>query len=214
MHDTKIILTIESGDPAFINRIVGALRNEERPAHLNVNLPVPQPVQQILAESPAGAANAETVVQPSQAAPAVGGETKKPRKPRSDAGQPRGSYGKKDTDNAALAETLRAQQAAQSAAAATQQPQGSSPEETKAPSVTAQGARVAPAAAAAPSGKLTIADARAALDRINVTPGLGMPACIAHINSFGYARISDVPAEKYAEFIAQADAKIAAAGKK
>jgi pullulanase/glycogen debranching enzyme len=69
-----------------------------------------------------------------------------------------------------------------------------------------------PEAGANPVGgpTLTEADARAALKRMKDTKGLATPACIAHIQSFGVDAISKLPAANYAEFIRQADEKIAA----
>jgi hypothetical protein len=201
---TKIILTVESDDPQFVSRVMRALRKDETaavPMHINLVPPqepatVEEQSESTPAESPAGAAAEETVVQPFQpAAPAVSGE-KPPRKPRSDAGKPRGAY--KKSDNVELAEQLREQKNA------------AAPEQAITP---APESAVPAAAAPAATGALTIEDARAALDRINKTAALGMAGCIAHLNSFGYARVSDLPKDKYAEFIAAADAKIEATKK-
>lgn len=138
---------------------------------------------------------------------------KKPRKPRNDAGKPRGPY-KTNGGPAASTPADQADVAASSAAApvsptnaaapAVANTDGVSPAKAESPN---SGSGATPPAAAAP---LTEADARAALKRINETPGLGMEAVMAHLRDFGTNRASLLKPEQYADFIASASEKIAA----
>lgn len=140
-------------------------------------------------------------------------QTKKPRKPRNDAGKPRGPY-KTNGGPAASTPADQADVAASSAAApvsptnaaapAVANTDGVSPAKAESPN---SGSGATPPAAAAP---LTEADARAALKRINETPGLGMEAVMAHLRDFGTNRASLLKPEQYADFIASASEKIAA----
>ena len=104
-------------------------------------------------------------------------EGKKERKPRSDAGQPRGPYKRKE-------ETQSPAQGDEAAAPATQTPVATPP--------------TAPAAAApeAPKGELTITDVRAAMT------GRSTEKNIALLKKFGAMKSSDLPTAKYADFIA------------
>lgn len=96
-------------------------------------------------------------------------EPKKERKARSDAGQPRGPYKKREDSPA------------EAAAPATQTP-----------------AATPPAAPAAAPAALTLADVRAAMTGRSTEKNIGL------LKKFGYAKSSDLPQEKYADFIAAA----------
>ncbi len=145
------------------------------------------------------------------------------RKPRNDAGKPRGPYktGTEPNANAGGAGAPAAnpsgapagQQAATPAAALTDAEKEKAVRDAEAYKAD-DAARTAlqasrDTAAAAPGAELTQDDARAALRRINDTKGLGTPACIAHLQDFGVNQLSLLPKEKYALFIKQADEKVA-----
>ena len=134
---------------------------------------------------------------------------KKPRKPRNDAGKPRGPY--KTNGEPAASEpgvggqnSVAPSQPAAPATPTTSAAPGKAPAEGDKP----QPSGVVPATAAA---EPTLDDARAALARINAVPGLGMEACLAHLAEFGTDRITLLKKEHYARFITAADAKVAAA---
>lgn len=99
-------------------------------------------------------------------------ETKKERKPRSDAGQPRGPYKKREQEEVV--------------------------EEAAAPTPVATPPAAPEAAAPAAPAALTIADVRAAMT------GRTTEKNIALLKKFGYAKSSELPQEKYADFIAAA----------
>ena len=129
------------------------------------------------------------------------------RKPRADAGKPRGPH--KSTDSAPVG-------VGSATPPPDGQPQGGSTppavsnSEAPVASPTATPTTASAAPAASESGKkLTIDDARAALKRISDTKGLGMEACMQHLQEFKVTRISDVKEADYALFIKQADEKVA-----
>jgi hypothetical protein len=135
------------------------------------------------------------------------------RKPRADAGKPRGPY--KTTTTGEPAETVQqdgTDKAAALAPAKSELPAtpttSAAPEKAPAEGDKPQPSGVVPATAAA---EPTLDDARAALARINAVPGLGMEACLAHLAEFGTDRITLLKKEHYARFITAADAKVAAA---
>jgi hypothetical protein len=101
---------------------------------------------------------------------------KKERKARSDAGQPRGPYKRKESDSPLPSEA---------AAPATQTPAETPP-----------AAPVAAATAAPATAALTIADVRAAMT------GRPTDKNIKLLNKFGYMKSSELPQEKFADFIA------------
>jgi hypothetical protein len=145
-------------------------------------------------------------VQPTPYIPTTSTSPEKPaRKPRADRGQPRGPH--KTTGEPAASEPGGGQNSvapSQPAAPATPtQPQAAAPD------VKPATAGVPSVGAAAPAGELTLDDAREALGRINKTSGMGMPACMQHLQEFGINRISLLEKKMFATFIAQADAKIA-----
>lgn len=128
--------------------------------------------------------NTTVTIQPAVAVPPPQqADQKPPRKPRSDAGQPRGPN-------------------ARTAAG------GATPPPPVTPPTVAQLEQPKPAPEQ--QSKLTVEDGRAAMKRINGTKGLGMEACMAHLREFGVDMISKLPVEKMGEFIAKADVKIAA----
>jgi hypothetical protein len=105
---------------------------------------------------------------------------RKERKPRSDAGQPRGPYKRGKEESPAEA----AAPATQTPAAADTPPAAAAPE-----------AAAAPAEQPAASDP-TLADVRAAMT------GRATEKNIALLAKFGYAKSSELPPAKYAEFIA------------
>lgn len=139
------------------------------------------------AQEGAGAPAAASPIPP--AAPFTGLEhgeqPKRPRKPRADAGKPRGPY--KVTTNAepegagAPAATVEAQEATATAASAAA-PQAASSGE------------------ASSSAELTLEGMRDLLRQLNAAPGKGVMACTLALREFGVLRISELPKEKYAEF--------------
>jgi hypothetical protein len=124
---------------------------------------------------------------------------KKPRKPRNDAGKPRGPY--KTNGGPAASEPGTAGDSASTVPAAPV-----SPTNAAAPAAGAQpeSEKTAPAAAAP-----TLDDVRAALALINKTPGMGMPAVMLHLQDFNTNRASLLKPEQYAAFVASAKQKVA-----
>jgi hypothetical protein len=123
---------------------------------------------------------------------------KKPRKPRNDAGKPRGPYktnGGPASSNPGVPE---------SALAPTPQPA-----EPVSPTNTAGAVPEGQSPAAGGSPAPTLDDARAALALINKTPGMGMPAVMLHLQDFGTNRASLLKPEQYAAFVASAKQKVA-----
>jgi hypothetical protein len=144
----------------------------------------------LVGQAPA-AAQAQEAQRPELPAPAETTPEKPARRPRSDAGKPRGPHKNDAPQGATVAPP----------ATAAQTPPAETPPAAPAP---------------APStpqngGELTIDDARDALGRISLTPNMGMQGCMDHLKEFGVDRITKLPAEKYADFIVAADAKVAKA---
>jgi hypothetical protein len=194
----KITVTKEFGSP------------EEAAAWLRIfsGEPTPFVVPEPIRVDATGAASNE----PTPPAPG-----KKPRKPRADAGKPRGPY-KTTGGPAASTPADQADVAASSAAAPASPTQSAAPAVAHTDGVgpaTAEavnsGSGATPPAAADPDKAPTIDDARAALKRINDTPGLGMEACMTHMADFGTNRVLLLKPEQYPSFIKSADEKVAAA---
>ena len=124
------------------------------------------------------------------------------RKPRADAGQKREPYGPRATttgEPAASEPGVVGQASAapqQPAAPATPTP-SSAPQEPK----SAADGQSVPPAAAAEDFPATLDGARKAMAALNKTKNKGMDACIAALKASGVNRISDLPKEKYADFI-------------
>jgi hypothetical protein len=200
-EQVKASITLEFDNPASLYAAVDRLRGKD--VSFTVSIPPtaklgdlePRPAIPV---TPTGEVIAQPVVE-------------KTRKPRADAGKPRGPYKTSTTGEPAASEP---------GVQGGDLPVAPQPAAPVTPTTSASpDARVAeqrtvnpPEAGANPVGgpTLTLDDARAALKRIKDTKGLATPACIAHIQSFGVDAISKLPAEKYAEFIRQADEKIAA----
>jgi hypothetical protein len=122
----------------------------------------------------------------------------KVRKPRADAGKPRGPH--KDKDAAPAAPAAQAQEA-----------QRAEPVPPPAPATPPQApAKVDAAPPVSPTAGVTLEDARAEMKRLNDTKGKGMDACIATLKAFGVNRISDLPKEKIGDFIKDVQAQIEA----
>ncbi len=155
------------------------------------------------AEPVVTAAAGEEVTAPSS--PTAPSE-KPARKPRSDAGQPRGAYKRRGTTTGeSPASEPDTTAAVDSATVATVRGEGSpsnSPapaEAVSAPQAPAASATVAePAAGEFPA---TADGARAALQALNQVPGKGMDACLATLRNFGVQRLSDLKQGDYAKFI-------------
>lgn len=202
----KVILTIESTDPRFVAAAM-ALLHGGQPTEVIVKVPEAPVVPQAAVSDAAPVAPPPAAVEPEQAQP-----EKRQRKPRSDAGKPRGSYKPTGEPAASEPQSPSATDSAVAGSAAPATPTTSTPPQA-APA--ASSAVAAPAAGAgavveALAKKLTKDDAFAALSRINAEPGLGMEACRKFMLSLGYNRISDVKEETYADFITKVDAAIAA----
>lgn len=167
-------------------------------------VPVPQPM----------AENADLTTASNAADPGAGlvpkAPAKPPRKPRADAGKPRGPYKTTTTGEPVTPEAVRAADSDAETAAAP-----ATPTKSAAPTSTPAGAAAAtePSVAADPSKPLTLDDARAALALISGTKGMGMAACMQHLGAFGVIRISDLKPEHYPLFIRQAREKVAEAAK-
>lgn len=110
-------------------------------------------------------------------------EMKRARKRRSDVGQPRGSY----------------------KVAAPQAGNGESSISAAARTDGAGGGTTSPADAAAPTKE----QAHNTLKLMGATKGLGTPACIDFLRTFGVERFSDLKPEFYPQFVDKALAKIA-----
>lgn len=196
----KITVTKEFGSP------------EEAAAWLRVFSG--EPVHTVVVPRITSVADANELIEPILGTgKALPGQTpeKKPRKPRNDAGKPRGPY-KTNGGPAASEPGTTADSVATTPAAPVSPTNAAAPEKASAEAskestgATVGVASTAPAAAA----PLTEADARAALKRINQTPGLGMEAVMTHLRDFGVNRITLLKPEQYAAFIQAADEKIAA----
>ena len=119
----------------------------------------------------------------------------KVRKPRADAGQPRGPYKPRaKSGKEILAEMNAAAVEAKMPEQSPQQPE-QSPQQPEQP---------APAAA-------TFDDVKAALGRLHDAKGFGMDACRTHLLKFGANRVSAVKQSDYTAFVAEINAKLAGA---
>lgn len=112
---------------------------------------------------------------------------KAPRKGRSDAGQPRGAYKPRSNGGPAASDPGVAEAIIPASSAAPVSP--------------------TPVSDVVPT-RFTKEEAHAALKRMSVTKGLGTPACIEHLAYFGVQRFSDLPADRYPEFVTLADERI------
>jgi hypothetical protein len=187
-EQVKASITLEFDNPASLYAAVDRLRGKDA---VTVNIP---PNSFVVAQD----VRAEHVAHvDEQSLPT---ETKT-RKPRADAGKPRGPY--KTSTNNAGAEQGGTQPTEEAGAPAA----GGPGPDTPAPAPSS----AAPVTGAAAS--LTLDDAKAALRRVKDTKGLGTPACIGLIQSFGFDRISDLPAEKFPELLVRVDEMIAKQGK-
>lgn len=136
------------------------------------------------------------------------------RKPRSDAGKPRGPYKPRETSTGEPAASEPGYTGegipARTPPAAPATPTTSSAPAPAAASSAPTSTQAMPVAEEFPA---TLDGARAAMKKLNDTPGLGMDACIASLKAHGVNRISDLPQEKFAEFIKYVLAQVSA-GKK
>lgn len=128
------------------------------------------------------------------------GEDKPTRKPRNDAGKPRGPY-KVNGEASASEPTKVGVDSAAPVVAATP-----TPPKPVAPGQVVEGA-ASPAqpAATAPTKE----DALAALKRLSTTEGFGMEACRRHLTEFKVNRLSELDPKMYPLFIKQIDDKLA-----
>lgn len=139
----------------------------------------------------------------------IGNQQSKPekpaRKPRSDAGKPRGEYKPRATTTGEPAASEPGVQG-QDSAVAPLPAAPATPTQSSAPAPTGSDeksvTRDVPAAEGSnPNFPATLEGARAAMKRLNDAPGKGMDACIGALKAHGVNRISDLPKEKYAAFI-------------
>ena len=133
---------------------------------------------------------------------------KKPRKGRSDAGQPRGPY---KTTGAAAPETACASQPTTQGRTASTVASAPAAASTI-PAAPAKSSAVEPpqAASAPAAADWTLETVRAEMAKLHALPNKGTTACLAALKHFGTARISDLPKEKYAEFVKYVHEQIAA----
>ena len=130
---------------------------------------------------------------------------KKPRKGRSDAGQPRGPY-KTTTGGPAASEP------GQTGSNSVPTPMPAAPVSPTQSAVPAKSSAVEPpqAASAPAAADWTLETVRAEMAKLHALPNKGTTACLAALKHFGTARISDLPKEKYAEFVKYVHEQIAA----
>jgi hypothetical protein len=121
------------------------------------------------------------------------------RKPRSDAGKPRGPYSKAKSKQAAPAAAPAAEERLPEAAAA--------PVEASEPAATPEAITPAPESAPAAAAPLTIADLKAEMTKLARKHGI--EANMALLAEFGVQQVSLLPKEKYAEFVAAVKAATA-----
>jgi hypothetical protein len=119
----------------------------------------------------------------------------KQRKPRADAGKPRGSY--KDNGAATPGAAGVIDQPATPVTAATE-PESAAPPETAAPAA-GEAQESAPKASAEPAAAATQEQAQAALEALFASKGL--PAAQAPMAQFGVSRLRDMKPEDYGRFV-------------
>jgi hypothetical protein len=195
-EQVKASITLEFDSPAGLYAAVDRLRGRDG-SSVTLNITPPA-----IPVTPAG----EVITQP---------VVEKTRKPRADAGKPRGPYNTaKTTGEPAASEPspIPANSVAGPTLAAPATPTTPASPDAR---VAEQRTVNPPEAGANPVGgpTLTLDDAKAALRRVKDTKGLGTPACIGLIQSFGFDRISDLPAEKFPELLVRVDEMIAKQGK-
>ena len=181
----KASLTLEFDSPAGLYAAVDRLRGKDVAAPIEVTITREADGTALMGQNPA----------------------EKTRKPRADAGKPRGPYKTSTTGEPAASEPGPTGLSGPVPPVAPV-----SPTTTAAPSSAEAQAKKADKAAdqlTSAAATLTLDDAKAALRRVKDTKGLGTPACIGLIQSFGFDRISDLPAEKFPELLRQVDAMIA-----
>jgi len=145
----------------------------------------------------------------SGAAPQSEQPERKPRKPRSDAGQPRGPNSRTTGQQAPGASATPTKDAKAEGAGA---PSGDAGGVSK-PTEPTGSAPVPSAAPSAAASEITLDQVRAKLHQLHAMKGQGVEASLAALQTFKVMRVSDLPKEKYAEFMAHVDEKIKAAGK-
>ena len=164
--------------------------------------PSPAPV------APPAAAAVGVVGQPGPTLPQQQAEqpaAKKPRKGRSDAGQQRGPY-KTTTGGSAASEP------GQTGSNSVPTPMPAAPVSPTQSAVPAKSSAVEPpqAAPAPATVDWTLEAVRAEMGKLHAIPNKGTTACLAALKHFGVARISDLPKEKYAEFVKYVHEQVAA----
>ena len=137
-------------------------------------------------------------LEPTSSSDVINSTEKKPRKGRSDAGQPRGPY-------------KTAGGAGDPPAGATgPAPQGLLPSTSSAAPAKSSAVEPPQATPAPEAADLTLEVVRAEMAKLHALPNKGTTACLAALKHFGVARISDLPKEKYAEFVKYVHEQIAA----
>jgi hypothetical protein len=132
-----------------------------------------------------------------------GGTVDKKRKPRADAGKPRGSY----KDNGATVSEVTPAGAVESAggsrtAEGEQTPPSVAPPETAAPEAPAEADNAQPSGEVPTAAAATQEQAQAALEALFAAKGL--PAAQAAMAQFGVSRLRDMKPEDYGPFVAAA----------
>lgn len=159
-----------------------------------------------------GSAPAAEVSDNPTSAPVPQATTDKPaRKPRADAGQKREPYGPRTTEAKAgeagapsgtpSTATSGQEPAASAAAPTAASPAAASPAKSSAPAQGQSSGTAGTPTSAAEDFPATLEGARKAMAALNATTGRGMDACIQALKAAGVNRISDLPKEKYADFI-------------
>ena len=190
----KITITQDFDTPkdalAFLARVQG-------PSPASVALP-------LAAAAPGVVGQPGPAVQQQTEQPAA----KKPRKGRSDAGQPRGPY---KTTGAAAPETAGASQPTTPGTTASTAGSAPAAASTTSAAPAKSSAVEPPQAASAPTtADWTLETVRAEMAKLHALPNKGTTACLAALKHFGTARISDLPKERYAEFVKYVHEQIAA----
>jgi hypothetical protein len=175
MPKVTVTLAFDSLDEAF-----EALMLQQT---TNIIVPLPDPVP-----TPLGASERPDV----QPTPATG---KKPRQPRSDAGQPRGPYKKSADAGNPASSTPGTSPGADAGGGDPVTPEGSSTQPTA--------AAPAPSPAAAPK-ELTVDDLKAAMTVLAKKKNI--EANMAVLRKFGVGQVSKLPKEHYTAFLAAVNA--------
>lgn len=164
-----------------------------------------------LAKIKGGAAAKAAVAPVAPAAPAEQPAATKPRKPRADAGKPRGPYknadaaGNIESENRSTLESASNGSAAIAPSVDSVSPSASAPEPAAPAPAEADNAQPS-GSAPVTAGPATLEDAQAALTKLFETKGLATAQEV--LGAFGVKRLKELEPEKRAAFIANAQAAL------